>query len=96
MDDLILYFLSGISGNQVAEYIIKNNREIKVPFIALYAIFFTLIYTVALLFLSLIYWVNGAEIAWKGIGIFSMSVSFCIVFCLYLIDKAGRCKDKKQ
>ena len=86
-DNLLIYLLSGIFGGELAKYITENNRTIKVPPILLYAVCFSLVYSIAVGFSAIVYLLKGYEMAWKGIGIFSMSVSFVISICIYFLDK---------
>ncbi|ATD65746.1 hypothetical protein ACFPVS_05155 [Neisseria weixii] len=86
-DNLLIYLLSGIFGGELAKYIAENNRIIKISPILLYAICFSLLYSIAAGFSAIVYLLKGYEIGWKGIGIFSMSVSFVISICIYFLDK---------
>ncbi len=92
-DNFLIYLLSGIFGGGLAKYIVENNRTIKVPPVLLYAICFSLLYSITVGFFTIVYLLKGYEIAWKGIGIFSMSVSFVISICIYFLDKI-RCSKK--
>lgn len=89
-DNLIFYLLAGLLGNEIARYLLKNKRKIKIPFFLLYAVCFSVIYSLAVIFMSVIYFINGTEIAWKGIGIFSISVSFCIALSMFVLDKVRK------
>ena len=86
-DNLLISLLAGIFGRQFVQYVIDNNRKVKIPFVLLYAICFTLIYSVATIFSALVHLIKEYDIAWKGIGIFSISVSFSITLCTYVLDK---------
>lgn len=86
-DNLIIYLLSGIFGSELAKYIVENNRNIKVPPILLYAVCFSSLYSIAAGFSAIVYLLKGYGIAWKGIGIFSMLISFAITIFLYALDK---------
>lgn len=86
-DNLLFSLLAGMLGGKITRYVLDNNRKIRIPFMLLYAVCFTLVYSSALIFLAILYWMNGTEISWKGVGIFSISVSFCIVLALFVWDK---------
>lgn len=86
-DNLIFYFLAGLLGNEIARYLTRNDRKIKIPFFLLYSVCFTVIYSIAAAFLAVVYFINGTEICWKGVGVFSISVSLCIALSMYILDK---------
>lgn len=89
-DNLVFYLLAGLLGDKLARYIIKNDRKIKIPFFLLYAVCFTVIYSMALALLAIAYFANGWEFSWKGIGIFSISVSFTIASSVFVLDKVRK------
>lgn len=86
-DNFLIYLLIIILGNDIAKYVIKNNRKIRIPFFLIYLIIFGSAYTVALIFLSLISMIHQHDISWKGIGLFSIGVSVSVVLILFILDK---------
>lgn len=91
-DNLIFYFLAGLLGNELARYLTEHDRKIKIPFFLLYAVCFSVIYTLALVFTAVVYFINGTEIAWKGIGIFSTAMGLCIALSMFALDKVRQCR----
>lgn len=89
-DSILIYILIGILGNDIAQYLIKNNQRIRVPFLFMYALSFASIYTIAIIFMSIISLIHHQSIDWKNIGIFSIFTSFLLSSILFFIDKLKR------
>lgn len=92
-DNLIFYLLAGLLGNEIARCLTEKDRKMKIPFFLLYAVCFTVIYSLAIAFFAVVYLLNETEIAWKGAGVFSISVSFCIALSMFALDKIRQHKE---
>lgn len=89
-DSFLIYLLIIVLGNDIAQYVIKNNKEIRLPFFLIYLIVFGGVYTISLIFMSFVSMIHQQDIYWKGIGLFSVGISVSVVFLLFILDKIKR------
>lgn len=83
MEDFLLFFLAGMLGGDIAKKILDGDKDIKIPYISIYCICFTITYII-FLFISLFGSLNnGYEINFRIPCIVAFSLgSF---FFLYII-----------
>lgn len=96
MEDFLLFFLTGMLGAELANKLTKENYSIKIPFILIYCIIFAFLYTLAIIFFSIIFFIKGFIIPWQGVGIACLTFSFSIAAIISIIDKLKTNQHKKS
>lgn len=79
--------IAGILGGEFAEWLSTKDRTIKIPPFVLYSLCFTIIYSLALLFVSVVYFTKGFPIHWSGLFVVSSLISFSISLFVFVVDK---------
>lgn len=83
---IIRSIIAGIVGGELVDWVAGQDRQIKLPFVVIYSLCFTMIYSLTLLFFGVAYFLFDRAIPWAKFSIVVMVISVLISLILTIID----------
>lgn len=90
MQDLLLSFLVGMVGGDIAHQLAKDNQKIRLTFpilIVIFSVIFSGIYLLGLGFFIVAWLIKGYPILWQQLGVFSLVFAVLVSVLLALFDR---------
>lgn len=90
MQDLLLSFLVGMVGGDIAHQFAQDNRKFRLTLpvlIVIFSVIFSGIYLLGLGFFIVVWLIKGHPILWQQLGIFSLVFALTSLLLMFILEK---------